>query len=56
MKLSESFKKLFVSMVDHNPSKRPSLDQLLEFEWFQGSSMSVDEFREYMRAKELGFQ
>lgn len=35
VRLSASFKDLFVKMIDHIPENRPSLDNILEFQWFK---------------------
>lgn len=51
MKLSSAFKELFVRMVDHNPDNRPSLDDLLEFQWFKQDALTQDQFQEWMKAK-----
>ena len=55
VKLSSAFKELFVRMVDHNPDNRPSLDDLLEFQWFKQDALTQDQFQEWMKAKQIGY-
>jgi serine/threonine protein kinase len=44
----ESFKTLFMSMVNYDPIKRATIEEVKESEWYKGPIYSEDEIRENM--------
>ena len=49
-KFSKNFKTLINSMLDYDPENRPDIDQIKQFDWYNGSlpteDMIIDEFSE----------
>jgi serine/threonine protein kinase len=51
--LSDKFKKLFLDMVSFNPKKRPSVEEILKYEWMKETQkLSEDELKN-LKVKEF---
>ena len=47
-KLSNEFKNLFIKMVSYNPKERPTIDQVLNDEWFKDiTNLKEEELKKY---------
>ena len=47
-KLSNEFKNLFIKMVSYNPKERPTIEQVLNDEWFKDiTNLKDEEFKKY---------
>jgi serine/threonine protein kinase len=47
-KLSNEFKNLFIKMVAYNPKERPTIEQVLNDEWFKDiTNLKDEEFKKY---------
>jgi serine/threonine protein kinase len=50
---SKEFKDLFVKMIAEKPENRPTIEEIMTSEWFQGPVLEGEEYKEQMR-KYLG--
>ena len=41
-------------MTHHDPKKRPSLDELMDLDWFRQPAATYDEYCNVMRLNNLG--
>lgn len=50
-KLSKEFKELFIKMVEYNPKRRISLDEIMNSEWMKDIKNASEEYLEMLRHK-----
>ena len=51
--LSDEFKKLFLDMVSFDPKKRPSVEEILKYEWMKETQKFSEDELKNLKVEEL---